>query len=175
MDKKILTITGIVFALLFVVILSVMMGVITKQSNDATAQLTETLGGAESISLSKYDDKEVKGNAVTAAISSGKGMSVDSKMFFFVKTLAGESTCYGYGSTTGENQFSGLKYKENGELPEEPNFTETVYANNSYKEYSGTDSSSNGYINEHATFHSHLLENSNGVVVGIYFEQIDAG
>lgn len=172
MDKKILTISGIVFALLFVVILSIMMGIITSKSNDATAQLTETLGGAENISLSKYDDADIKGNSVTAAISSGKSMSVDSKMFFLVKTLSGDVSCYGYGSKTDGTALSNLVYMKDGTL--EP-FTETVNSVTTYKDYSGKSSSDDSYINEKADFHSYLVENSNGVTLGIYFEQITAG
>ena len=146
MNKKILTITGIVFALIFVVILSVMMSTITTKGNDANTQLVDTLEMTSNANLDLYEHgASVKGEQVINAIKNVRNLGGDVKMVITVKTKANSTDGAKYG------------YTEDG--------------NGDIVSYNVTDSSDKNYINASAQFKCERNENGNGVVTGLTFTQ----
>lgn len=161
MNKKIITIAEIVFALIFVVILAVIMGTITNKGNSANTKLVDTLEMTDGMSLQNYDGTQVKGGAVVNAIRNGKSLGGDLKLFIWVDTgMDTTGKCYGYGKSSGGNSINTV------------NFSKSVYTDDSYNNYTAPSSDSADYISESAEFASKLVKNSNDVIVGIYFEQI---
>ena len=167
MNKKIITIAGIVFALIFVVILAVMMGTITNKANNANNKLTDTLEMSDGLDLASYDNTMMKGSSVVNAIKNGKGLGGQSKLWIYVETGEGDESIYGYGAKTGSSAMSNLKYTDGT-----TSFSKTVHKATTYTTYSESDPNADNYINEQAEFNSHVIKNENDVVVGIYFEQI---
>lgn len=150
MNKKIITIAGIIFALIFVVLLAVMMGTITTKANSANSKLVDTLEMTDNTSLSIYDNKIVKGESVISAIQNVRNLGGGVKLEIKVKTTGGTEQKYGY---VGDKD--GLVEHE---------ITNPV-------EYEITNPNDDNYINSTANFQSKLLKNSNDVVTGISFEQ----
>lgn len=92
MNKKIITIAEIVFALIFVVILAVIMGTVTNKGNSANTKLVDTLEMTDGTSLASYaDGMTVKGETVKTAISQIKSIGGELKLQVFVDTLANSS------------------------------------------------------------------------------------
>ena len=144
MNKKIITIAGIVFALIFVVLLAVMMGTITTKANSANSKLVDTLEMTDNTSLSIYDGKTVKGESVLSAIQNVKSLGGGMKLEITVDTKSGSApVSYGY-----------------------------VDGADTITEYKVTDPNSADYINSTANFQSELTKNANDVVTGITFTQI---
>lgn len=169
MNKKIITIAGIVFALIFVVILAVMMGTITNKANNANNKLTDTLEMSDGLDLASYDNTMMKGSSVINAIKNGKSLGGQSKLWIYVEnknTDPDGEQIYGYGSDSGTNALSGLVYTDGN------SFGKTVYPSTTYRGYSEPKPDDADYINEQAEFESKVVKNDNDVVVGIYFKQI---
>lgn len=144
MNKKIITIAGIVFALIFVVLLAVMMGTITTKTNSANSKLVDTLEMTDNTSLSIYDGTTVKGESVLNAIKNVKSLGGGMKLEIIVDTKSGSKpVSYGY-----------------------------VGGANTITEYKVTNPNSADYINSTANFKAKLDTNSNDVVTGISFTQI---
>lgn len=169
MNKKIITIAGIVFALIFVVLLAVMMGTITNKANSANTKLVDTLEMSDGMELANYDNTTVKGSSVINAIKNGKSIGGDLKLFMYVET--NEDTAgkvYGYGSSSGSGTaLTGLKL----DSVDGPAFGKTVSKSTSYAVYAESNSKAANYISESGDFDSSILLNPNGVTVGLYFSQ----
>lgn len=100
MNKKIITIAEIVFALIFVVILAVIMGTITNKGNSANTKLVDTLEMTDSSSLNSYADNSiVKGESVKSAISQIKSIGGDLKLNVYVETKANSGSYKTYSDT----------------------------------------------------------------------------
>lgn len=95
MNKKIITIAEIVFALIFVVILAVIMGTVTNKGNSANTKLVDTLEMTDGSSLSAYaDGSTVKGESVRSAISQIKSIGGELKLTVTVKTKMSSTEVY---------------------------------------------------------------------------------
>ena len=151
MNKKIITIAEIVFALIFVVLLAVFMATINSKGNSTNNQLVNTLESTGTTSLQNYDGKDIKGSTVITALDNYKSIGEELKLTMVVKTKMDSSTD---ADLTGH---AGISYgydKDGDELPA----------------YSATPEQ-NKYINQSANFHAELVRNSNDVVIGIHFVQ----
>lgn len=152
MNKKIITIAGIVFALIFVVLLAVMMGTITTKANSANSKLVDTLEMTDNTSLSIYDGTTVKGESVTNAIKNVKQIGGGIKLEITVTTKDGHTRYYGYTDHKNPDDKSSVSYLEtpNTNIP---------------------DLGGDGYINPSGNFSSELDSDKNDVVKGITFTQ----
>lgn len=142
MNKKIITIAGIVFALIFVVLLAVMMGTITNKANSANTKLVDTLEMTDNTSLETYADESiVKGESVVSAIKNVKSIGGNLKLKITVITKAGVTESYGYVDEGG------------------------------IKHYNQSNSAKKDYINPSASFVCNQDTNKNGVVTELIFTQ----
>lgn len=164
MNKKIITIAGIVFALIFVVLLAIMMGTITNKTNSANTKLVDTLEMSDGMDLANYENTMIKGSSVENAIKNGKSLGGNLKLFFYVETGEGSEEVYGYGTKSG-SAMSGLKMSDGS------SFNKSVARSNVYKSYGQNDSTKKDYINESAEFNSYTIKNENNVTVGLYLKQ----
>ena len=165
MNQKIIDIAKIVFALIFVVLLAVMMGTISSKGNSANTKLVDTLEMSDGLDMETYNGVDMKGSTVANALRNGQSLGGGAKLFFYVETGEGNTSIYGYGSDSGSDALSGLTYVDGDEA-----FSETVYPSNTFTSYSASNNDAD-YINTTAEFHSRLIQNANGVIVGIEFTQ----
>ena len=146
MNKKIITIAEIVFALVFVVMLAVFMATINSKGNDANNQLVTTLEATTGTSLSSYDNLDVvKGTVVENAVKSYDTLSSSAKVTVAVKTQASTGwALYGY---------------------DKDGNTHPAYNAKNTQDW---------YINPKADFVVKVIRNTNDVAVGVAFEQRDS-
>ena len=167
MNKKIITIAEIVFALIFVVLLAVFMATINSKGNAANTQLVNTLDGTGTTSTQSYNGTDVKGSTVTTALDNFKSIGGDNKITMVVTTKMGSSSekddthIWGdvHGTIAGsDSTVSGYVYgydnDTGSELPKYAASAEDAW-----------------YINPSANFHCELIYNANDVVIGIWFNQ----
>lgn len=141
MNKKIITIAGIVFALIFVVLLAVMMGTITNKANSANTKLVDTLEMTDNSSLDSYATGTiVKGESVVSAIKNVKSIGGNYKLTITVTTKSNTAS-YGYVSSS------------------------------TITPYNQSDSTKPDYINPSASFVVTQNKNSNQVITGLTFVQ----
>lgn len=145
MNKKIITIAEIVFALVFVVLLSVFMATINSKGNTANNQLVDTLEMTDGTSISKYSTGEtVKGTDVANVVNNYKTIGGNLKLEIVVVTKSNANgVAYGY---------------ERGKSS-----THTKAYN--------SDSTNANYINPTADFTPTVCKNANGVEDRIIFIQ----
>lgn len=167
MNKKIITIAEIVFALIFVVLLAVFMATINSKGNSANNQLVNTLESTGTTSLQNYDGKDVKGSTVVTALDNYKSIGEELKLTMVVHTNAYDDGTAGFPNTTGK-----LEDAVDGSSKVGFHYGYDQSSGKELKAYSATPDN-NWYINQSANFHCELLKNSNDVVIGIYFEQVD--
>lgn len=167
MNKKIITIAEIVFALIFVVLLAVFMATINSKGNSANNQLVNTLESTGTTSLQNYDGKDVKGSTVVTALDNYKSIGEELKLTMVVHTNA---------YVDKDGTFKG----DTGALTDAVDAADKDGYHYGYDQDTGTElkaysatPSDNWYINQSANFHCELLKNDNDVVIGIYFEQVD--
>ena len=197
MDKKVLLIAVIVFALIFVVLMAVLMGTVTNKTNAANTKLVDTLDMTEGMELSNYDGATMKGNAVINAINNGKSLGGKTKLWIYVITKGNgdakntHGEIYGYADTasgTGTGSFGAMYYSKNTSKANnggwvadakaavkdtsKSTMADTILPSANYRTYSAPLSTEANFINESAEFSSYLVRNVNDVVVGIYFVQL---
>lgn len=143
MNKKIITIAEIVFALVFVVLLAVFMATINSKGNEANNQLSTTLESVTGTSLSTYENLDkVKGNRVIDVVKNYKTTGGEQKITIQVDTKSSKGQKYGY---------------QEGK-------------SDTYPEYIAT-STDDKYINPNADFRVKLVYNTNDVPIGLWFTQ----
>lgn len=155
MNKKIITIAEIVFALIFVVLLAVFMATINSKGNSANNQLVDVLESTDSSNVKSYPNGgTVKGSTVEMALDQ-------------ISSLAGDINTFYIGVGTNEN---GLN---EGDLTFEKNKTDkdSIYVKG--ESYNVTDSKDENYINPKADFVCTHDVNNNGIIVGIKFVQAE--
>lgn len=171
MNKKIITIAEIVFALIFVVLLAVFMATINSKGNSANNQLVNTLEATDGTSLTNYDGTTVKGSTVATALGNYKSIGGDLKLTLLVQTNEGESEdsdapYWGQivGATGDGASSEGYHYgyADGNEDDAEPGDELPVYSATADDAW---------YINQSANFKCTLIKNSNDVVIGIHFAQ----
>ena len=143
MNKKIITIAEIVFALIFVVLLAVFMATINSKGNSANNQLVDVLESTDSSNVKSYTNGgTMKGSTVEMAIDQ-------------INSLAGDVNTFKIMVTTHKNKDKSEVYqiytKENG--------------------YSVSDTQSDYYINPKADFKCWHEINANGIITGLVFAQ----
>lgn len=176
MNKKIITIAGIVFALIFVIILAVMMATITNKAENANTKLVDTLDSVDTTSLQAYDGQEVKGEAVVNAIKNVKSLGGQSKLEIIVytgssaasKIPAGKDSPIKLTSATDTVASQLSAVTGTGITSEKYGY---VGGATVITAYSITDSTNAKYINNNAIFKSFIVKNANDVTVGIVFIQ----
>lgn len=163
MNKKIITIAEIVFALVFVVLLSVFMATINSKGNTANNQLVDTLEMTSGTSLDKYinmgAEETVKGTDVVSVATNYKTVSGNAKLQVSVKTLAASETQeYGFLTSADSVTVNGKKINKGEE----------------FGPYSAPISTDVNYINPAGDFKVSIPANDNGVYDHITFTQVDS-
>lgn len=172
MDQKIIKIAGIVFAIVFIGLMAVVMGVIMNKGNNASSKMNDTLSMTDTFDLSTYENGDMIGEAVRNAISNGKTIGGTGKLVFIVETTDGDCSIYGYAmrdsASTGAGSGSGYGKGKNTPTIDYNWSTSTAFNGSCTNVV--TDPS---YINPAASFTCDVLVNNNDVIVGIYFIQVD--
>lgn len=143
MNKKIITIAEIVFALIFVVLLAVFMATINSKGNSANNQLVDVLESTDSSNVKSYPNGgTVKGSTVEMALDQ-------------ISSLAGDINTFKIMVTTNDSDDS--------------DDIETVY--DKQTSYNITNTKDSKYINPKADFKCWHEINNNGVITGLVFAQ----
>lgn len=153
MNKKIITIAEVVFALIFVILLALFMSTIITKGNSTNTQLIDTLETTGGTSLNSYDHATMKGEAVISAIRNVKSIG-DGTLRLELDVYTIKSM-----SNTGTNAVKGQAY---GYILNKS--TDLVV-------FKAKDPTDKFYINPAADFHSVLCYNNNNVCIGIIFYQ----
>lgn len=141
MNKKIITIAEIVFALIFVVLLAVFMATINSKGNSANNQLVDTLEATDSSNVKSYPNGGiVKGSTVEMALDQ-------------INSLAGDINGFTITVITGNE----------GDGNPKPYSKDVTY--------NVTDTQSEYYINSKADFKCWHVINENGIITGLVFAQ----
>lgn len=141
MNKKIITIAEIVFALIFVVLLAVFMATINSKGNSANNQLVDVLESTDSSNVKSYPNGgTVKGSTVEMALDQTSSLAGDINDFT-ITVITGNS---GDGTS--------IEYSKD-------------------KTYNVTDTQSTAYINSKADFKCWHVINKNGIITGLVFAQ----
>ncbi len=145
MNKKIITIAEIVFALVFVILLAVFMATINSKGNQANNQLVDTLDSTTGTSLTKYETMEtVKGSVVQNAVENYTTLSSENKITVAVQT-----------KEDGDGHWTLYGYDKKGDT--HPSYVAT--------------STDTWYINQSSDFGVKVIRNVNDVIVGVAFQQ----
>ena len=149
MNKKIITIAEIVFALVFVVMLAIFMATINSKGNDANTQLVNTLETTTGTSIQNYENLDkVKGTVVENAVKNYTTISSNAKVTIAVQTKDMDAAGLGY-----------ALYGYDGKGDTHPSYN--------------AKSTDSWYINPTADFLVEVIKNNNDVAVGIAFKQVD--
>ncbi len=176
MNKKIITIAEIVFALVFVILLAVFMATINSKGNQANNQLVDTLdstGGSSIKTYQQYQDSssKVKGSVVVNACNNYRMIGSDTKLEIIVNTGT-ESTSdqkekhYGYytGANAGDNP---------GDLDKDKSGSNAIVKlGEEIGGYTAPISTAAEYINPSGEFTVECIKNKNDVYIGIEFTQV---
>ncbi|WXR61384.1 hypothetical protein WG909_13930 [Peptostreptococcaceae bacterium AGR-M142] len=142
MNKKILIVATLVFALAFVAVLAVMNSGLLSTASNANKKLSNTLSMTSDYELETYNGTTVTGDTVISAIKNAKTLSSNTKLEIEVKTKEGATDKYGF--VDGKDDFT---------------------------DYTETDSRDNDFINPTANFEASLTKNDNDIITGIEFVQ----
>ena len=166
MNKKIITIAEIVFALIFVVLLAVFMATINSKGNSANNQLVNTLESTGTTSLQNYDGKDVKGSTVVTALDNYKSIGEELKLTMVVSTKADPD---GPDGPDGDNSITGSV--KDGTSGTHSGYLYGYNTDGSERAAYSASADDDAYINLSANFHCELVKNDNDVVIGIHFVQ----
>lgn len=157
MNKKIITIAEIVFALIFVVLLAVFMATINSKGNSANNQLVDVLESTDSSNVKSYPNGgTVKGSTVEMALDQINSLSGDVNDFFISVKTSGKDVTHPTAST----------YKT---LAGSTTSDDSIYFKG--ESYNVSNSKDNNYINAKADFLCQHVTNDNGIIIGLTFTQ----
>ena len=157
MNKKIITIAEIVFALIFVVLLAVFMATINSKGNSANNQLVDTLEATDSSNVKSYPNGGiVKGSTVEMAIDQINSLAGDVNNFFISVKTSGNGVTHPTATT----------YKD---IADDTTSDDSIYFKG--VSYNVSNSKDNNYINSKADFECAHVTNENGIIIGLTFTQ----
>ena len=171
MDRKIVTIAEIGFALVFVMILSFIFYNIYGYSNDLNLDVETMQEVVNEADLAPYDNKTVSGDAVMSTINKMKeakgGLSMSYGVCNGSTATASNWQFYGYGALKYASGEGNPAYYADGDE------ADNVYVTSPSSSYTTHDTSllpnETGYISPVDTYTSQLVFNQNGVLVGMVF------
>jgi hypothetical protein len=165
MDRKIMTIVSIVFALVFVLMLAMLFNIVSSTGNEATDTFGSTRDSIVYNEVKQFDDTEVSGATVISTINNLTENKSGTKMRYLVVNNESSSTnkcikVYGYIGSSPVTCDTVAKGKEEikGNTP-----------NSEYALYKVTDKTSGDFINSSSRYKSELVKSDNDVVLGIMF------
>ena len=167
MNKKIITIAEIVFALVFVVLLAVFMATINSKGNQANSQLVDTLNSNSMTSISSYTQmadsgQSVKGTVVINACNNYSMIGQDNRLQIKVFTGKTNQVEKNYGFAT-----EGNITQANSGSNKAVDFGDEIGG------YTEPNSNAKHYINPSGNFEVEMVQNANEVYTGIIFTQIE--
>jgi hypothetical protein len=152
MDRKITTVVGIVLALVFVGLLTVIFDMITSTGNSATDTFGSTKDAIVYNELKQFDGGVVSGTTVISTINNLRESKAGTRMSYVVKNGT-TYTAYGYGGIAASSSYT----------VSSPGTT--------YTQYKVTDVNSSGYISDSSKYSASIAKATNGTIVGIIFER----
>lgn len=169
MNKKIITIAEIVFALVFVVLLAVFMATINSKGNDANNQLVNVLGNTGTGTIESFQSLEgttCKGTVVVDAATNYHNLTNDgTKIQVKVVTGRDGKTVRYYGYLTMTGTLSSNETQLNKEKAAQ------IKKGDEIGKYNKPASNAKDYINPNGDFEIKVESNSNGVLSSLIFTQ----
>lgn len=156
-DRKITEIALIIFALVFVILMSIMFGHVVGFGNNTNEQLSNMNRAVIEADLMNYDDTVISGDTVISTINKMKELKDGTKMSYTVKTTSW--TDYGHQAVAGAGSIDSIDAGNVGTAEVE------------YKKYSAEVGDSD-FISPVDSYKSKVVANENGVIIGIAFEKI---
>lgn len=164
------TIAEIVFALVFIILMATIFSTVTNFGDSANTALEGIRESIDRAELQAYNNATVSGDTVIATINKLRETKNGLKVSYYVAELTNvtDECIFGYGAVTSDNNSNELVNSDNKSTGY---YSST--AKSTYKSYNtilkpGED----GFINPVSEYKSILLFNSNGVFIGMAFEQV---
>lgn len=157
MDKKVIEVALITFALIFVVLMSVCFGHVVGFGNKANNNISSIEMAIVDADLEQYNNKVVSGDAVISTINKMKELKDGTKMSYVVKNDS-SWTSYGHSAITATGGIDNIDASMVGTGEAE------------YTRYTANLGDS-AFINPVDSYQSKVVGNENGVVIGIAFEK----
>ena len=168
MDKKIITIVEIVFAMVFVMIMALLFKTVTDNTNKQTKLMENLQESITNTELQSYDGTRVSGDTVRSVINKMESTENGIRMSYYVVQNGG-SYKYGYKHITDVGAGTGALYDSNG-ASINASFDATNYK---YETYNlTTQPSSSEFISPVVTYESKIVFNVNGAIIGIMFTEV---
>lgn len=158
MDRKIVEIALIVFALMFVVLLSIAFGHVVGFGNKANNQIYGIERAIVEADLEQYDNKVISGDAVISTVNKMKELKDGTKMSYAIKA-DGTWIAYGHSAIAAVGSIDSIDDSMVGSAEVE------------YTKYEAQ-VGENGFVSPVDSYKSKVVANTNGVIIGIAFEKI---
>lgn len=163
MNKKILEIAGISFALVFIILMAFIFGNVVDFGNKANSNITDLKEAVIAADIEQYNDSVVSGDTVISTINKLKETKNGIKMSYAV--------CDGSEGSSSAWKYYGYKVlKYDSSVGTSGGYIGTTAASDSYTSYKTSLKPGNtGYISPVQEYKSQIVLNENGVLVGIKF------
>ena len=158
MDRKIVEITLMVFALIFVILLSVTFGHVVGFGNKANNQVYSIEQAIVEADLEQYDNKVVSGDTVISTVNKMRELKNGTKMSYAVKA-DGTWIAYGHSAITAVGSIDTIDGAMVGA------------GSTDYTKYEAQVGDP-GFVSPVDSYKSKVVANENGVIIGVAFEKI---
>lgn len=163
MNKKIIEIAGMSFALVFIVLMALIFGNVIDFGNRANDSIMDLKQAVVDADIEQYNGSIVSGDTVISTINKLKETKNGIKMSYAV--------CSGSESSSSAWSYYGFKVlKYDSSVGSSGGYIGTTAASDSYTSYKTSLKPGNsGYISPVQEYTSKVVVNDNGVLVGIKF------
>ena len=164
MNKKMITIAEIMFAIMFIVLMATLFNTVTRFGNQANNMILNIQQSIEDSDLKAYDNAIISGDAVRSLINGMKETRNGTKMSYMVD-ISGTKNAYGYKAVTTDSSAANAAYDSSAQE------VSGVYIKNSEADYASyntsTEITDSSFINPVDQYETKLIFNANGIAIGI--------
>lgn len=167
MNKKLITIAEIVFAIAFIILMAKIFGTVNGFGNTVNNQLVNIQLAIDESDMISYDNSVVSGDSVRSMINNMKETKNGIKLSYLVANEISHDS-YGYGGLVTEAGNTAID--SNGDVIE--NLGVGNLSSNYSKYDISTQVSKETFINPVDKYESHLVFNQNGALIGVIFNKV---
>lgn len=168
MNKKLITIAEIVFAVVFIILMSQIFGTVNTFGTSINTKLVNIQQSINESDMTAYDGSVVSGDSVRSMINNMKETRNGIKLSYMVVNDASQ-TGYGYNAITTDTTNTALD--SNGDVIENFGLQDVTSTYNKYD--ITTKISDDEFINPVDKYQSYLVFNANGAIVGVTFGKVE--
>lgn len=164
MNKKMITIAEVLFAIIFIVLMATIFNTVSRFGNQANNMILNIQQSIEDSDLKAYDNAIISGDAVRSLVNGMKETRNGTKMSYIVD-ISGTKNEYGYKAVTTDSTVANAAYDSTAQE------ISGIYIKDSEASYASYDTSTEitaaDFINPVDQYETKLIFNANGVAIGI--------